>query len=114
MDIKFNGFDSQEITVKTSSAVLTKRAVAFQSTGDVYYANAGEEFSGIVTSVRNGIASIVMRGHAVASYRDTAPTVGICKLSVGPMGQLQVDEENGKPYTVFSVDTSNKTLEFYL
>jgi len=114
MNVLFNGFDTQEVTFKTSSAVLTKRAVALQSTGDIYYADAGGAFTGIVSSYRNGLAAVVMRGYAVANYKNTAPTVGICKLSVGSMGQFEVDEANGKPYTVVGVDTASKTIEIIL
>ena len=114
MNVLFNGFDTQEVTMKTSSAVLPKRAVALQSTGELYYAATGGSFTGIVSDYRNGLASVIMRGHAVASYKNTAPTVGICKLSIGSMGQFEVDEANGKPYTVFSVDTATKTIELYI
>lgn len=114
MNVLFNGFDTQEVTFKTTSAVLPKRAIALQSTGEVYYADAGEPFTGIVSSYRNGLASVIMRGYAVANYKNTAPTVGICKLSVGPMGQFEVDDANGKPYTVVGVDTASKTIEFIL
>lgn len=114
MNVLFNGFDTQEVTFKASSAILPKRAVALQSSGDIYYANAGEAFTGIVSTCRNGLASVIMRGYAEASYKNTAPTIGICKLSVGTMGQFEVDDTNGKPYTVVGVDTASKTFEFIL
>lgn len=114
MNVLFNGFDSQEATFKASSTVLTKRAVALQSTGDVAYAEPGGAFTGIVTGYRNGLASVVMRGWAEVNYRNTAPSVGICKLSVSSMGQLEIDEANGKPYTVVGVDTASKTIEIIL
>ena len=55
-----------------------------------------------------------MKGYAVASFKDTIPTVGICKLAVGAMGNLEVNEEIGTPYTVVGVDVIEKTLELIL
>ena len=114
MKIYYNGFDSQEVTFKTASAVLPKKAVSLQSTGEIYYADAGGHFTGIVTSYDNGIASVVTRGYAVATFKNDPPTVGICKLTVGTMGNFEVNEETGKPYTVLGVDISSKTFEFIL
>lgn len=114
MNTYFNGFDSQEVTFKTQSTVQPKRAVALQNTGDIYYAESGSAFTGIVSAYRNGIASVVIRGYAEVSFKSTIPNVGICKLSVGNTGNLEVDEENGKPYTVLSVDIATKTMEIIL
>ena len=110
----FNGFDTQELTFKTMSAILPKKAVTLQSSGDIYYADTGSAFTGIVSTYRNGIASVVIRGYAEVGFKNTLPTVGICKLSVGSMGSLEVDEENGKPYTVLSVDVATKTMAIIL
>ncbi len=114
MKTYFNGFDTQEVTFKTMSSVSAKRAVALQSTGDVYYPEADTPFTGIVSAYRNGIASVIVHGYAEASFKNTIPSVGICKLAVGATGYLEVDEENGKPYTVLSVDTATKTLALIL
>lgn len=114
MKTYYNGFDTQEITFQAMSNVTPKRAVALQGTGDVYYPEAGAPFTGIVSDFRNGIASVVVRGFAEASFKNTVPRVGICKLSAGTTGYLEVDEENGTPYTVLNVDTSTKTFEFIL
>ena len=114
MNVFFNGFDTNEATFKTTAAVLTGRAVALKNTGEVYYPDEGAPFTGIVSAYRNGLASVVMRGYAVASFKETLPSVGICKLSVGKMGALEVDNENGKPYTIVNVNLTNKTIEFIL
>ncbi len=114
MKTYYNGFDTQEITFEAMSAVTAKRAVALQNTGNVYYPEQGAPFTGIVSVYRNGIASVIVRGYAEASFKNTIPKVGICKLSVGTTGYLEVDEENGKPYTVLSVDTATKTLALIL
>lgn len=114
MNVLFNGFGTQEATFKTSSALLTKRIVSLQSSGEIDYADTGSAFTGVLTSYRNGLATVVMRGYVEANYKNTAPSVGICKLSVGSMGQFEVDEANGTPYTVVGVDTSKKTIEIIL
>lgn len=114
MNALLNGFETKEATFRTSSTTLAHRAVALKSTGTVYYPDRGTPFTGIVADYRDGVASVVMKGYAVASFKDTLPTVGICKLSVGSMGNLEVDEENGTPYTVVGVDVANRTLEIIL
>lgn len=114
MNALLNGFETKEATFKTVSALFTNRAVALKSTGEVYYPDRGEPFTGIVSSYRDGVASVVMKGYAVASFKDTLPTIGICRLVTGSMGNLEVDEENGTPYTVVGVDTTDKTFEFIL
>ena len=114
MNVFFTGFETKEATFKTTSTVLEKKAVALTGTGEVYYPAKGAPFTGIVASYRDGIASVIMSGYAVATFKDTIPTVGICKLSTGTAGNLEVDEENGTPYTVVGVDISDNTFEFIL
>lgn len=114
MNALLNGFETNEATFRTAAALLTNRAVALKNTGEVYYPDRGEPFTGIISSYRDGVASVVMKGYAVASFKDTLPSVGICKLVVGAMGNLEVDEENGTPYTIVGVDVAEKTFEFIL
>ena len=114
MNALLNGFETKEATFKTISTVFEHRAVALKSSGEVYYPDRGTPFTGIVASYRDGVASVILKGYAVASFKDTLPTVGICKLSVGAMGNLEVDNENGTPYTVVGVDIVSKTFEFII
>ena len=114
MNALLNGFETSEATFRTASTLFLNRAVALKSTGEVYYPDRGAPFTGIVASYRDGVASVIMKGYAVATFKDTIPTVGICKLSPGSMGNLEVDQENGTPYTVVGVDLTSKTLEFIL
>ncbi len=114
MNALLNGFATNEATFRAASALFTNRAVALQSSGEVYYPDRGDPFTGIVASYRDGVASVIMKGYAVASFKDTLPSVGICKLVTGSMGNLEVDEENGTPYTVVGVDLTAKTFEFIL
>ncbi len=114
MNALLNGFETNEATFKTASAIFTNRAVALKNTGEVYYPDRGEPFTGIASAYRDGVASVVMKGYAVASFKDTVPSVGICRLVTGSMGNLEVDEENGTPYTVVGVDVTNKTFEVIL
>ncbi len=114
MKVFYNGFGTQEATFKTTSPVLPKRAVALQNTGDINFADEGTAFTGIVSSYKNNVASVIMRGFAEANYKGTAPNIGICKLSLTTMGQFEVDEENGKPYTILGVDTTSNTFEFFI
>lgn len=114
MNTYFNGFDTQEVTFKVMGSVLPKKAVALQHSGEIYYPEIGGDFTGVVSSTRSGIASVIIHGHAEGTFKNTIPTIGICKLSVGNLGAFEVDEENGKPYTVLSVNLNSKTFEFLL
>ena len=114
MNALLNGFESKEATFTTISKIAEKRAVALQPTNDVYYPIGSKDFTGIVASYQDGIASVVMKGYAVAEFKDTVPTVGICKLSPTSLGHMEVDENEGKAYTVVGVDLTNKTLEIIL
>lgn len=114
MNALLNGFETNEATFKTETPVTVGRAVALKSSGSVFYPDAGAPFTGIVSSYRNGVASVVMHGYVVASFKNTIPTVGICKLTTGTSGNLEVDNENGTPYTVVGVDSTKKTMEIIL
>lgn len=114
MNALLNGFESSEATFKSIGNIETGRAVALQSTNEVYYPMGSKDFTGIVASYKDGIASVVMKGYAVARFKDTIPTVGICKLAPTSTGYMELDEDTGKPYTVVGVDLTNKTLEFIL
>lgn len=114
MNALLNGFESSEATFRSLAVVETGRAVALQSTNEVYYPMGSKDFTGIVNSYNDGIVSVVMKGYAVARFKDTIPTIGICKLAPSSSGYMEVDEDSGKPYTVVGVDITNKTLEFIL
>ena len=114
MNALLNGFESSEATFKTTTTVSTKRAVALQPSNDVYYPIMSKDFTGIVSSYKDGIASVVMKGYAVAEFKDTLPQIGICKLAPTSSGYMEIDDANGKPYTVVGVDLTNKTIEFIL
>lgn len=114
MNALLNGFESSEATFKTLSTVAEKRAVALQSSNEVYYPMSTKNFTGIVASYKDGVASVVMKGYAVAEFKDTIPNIGICKLAPTSSGYMEVDETDGKAYTVVGVDLTNKTLEFIL
>ena len=113
MNALLNGFESNEATFKALTKLQPGRAVALNTDGTVFYPFT-KDFTGIVTSCKDNVASVVMKGYAVASFNSTIPTVGICKLSPVSSGYMEVDETNGKAYTVVGVDISNKTIEFIL
>lgn len=109
-----NGFETNEATFLTSSVIEPGRAVALKSSGRLGYPASGGAFTGITTACKDNVISVVVRGYAVASFKNTVPSVGICKLAPGDTGYMEVDETNGKSYTVLNVDTLKKTIEFIL
>ena len=114
MNVLLNGFETNEATFRTMGTVAPYKAVALQHTGDVYYPDKCKPFTGIVSSYRDGVAAVVMKGYAVASFKETLPSIGICNLVTGSSGNLEVDNTNGKPYTVVGVDVASKTFELIL
>lgn len=114
MKTLLNGFETNEATFLSTEKITPCRAVALQSSGKLDYPADKGAFTGIATSCRDNVVSVVIRGYAVASFKNTLPHVGICKLSPDSMGYMEIDETNGKPYTVLSVDTQNDTFEFIL
>ena len=110
----FNGFGTNEATFTAASSVIPGRAVALKSNGKIDYPAADGLITGIVASCKNNVASVIVSGYAVASFRSSLPTVGICKLFPDEEGYMEADETKGKPYTVLSVDTKNNTIEFIL
>ena len=109
-----NGFETNEATFLTASVIEPGRAVALKTSGKLGYPAAGGDFTGIATACKNNVISVVVRGYAVASFKNTLPHVGICKLAPGETGYMEVDETNGKAYTVLNVDTGKNTVEFIL
>lgn len=114
MKALLNGFNNQEATFFCEVEALPNRAVALQSSGYLSFPEEKAPFTGIVTYFNEGIASVAMQGYVKAVFNKTLPVVGICKLTTGSMGCLEVDEENGTPYTVVGVDYQNKTMEIIL
>lgn len=108
------GFDTKEATFEVLAKVSPLRAVAYTDSGEVYYPEKDGPFTGIVVACRDNLASVVLSGYAVAEYDATIPRMGICNLAPGEEGYLEVNDTNGKPYTVLSVDHVNKTFEFLL
>lgn len=114
MNALLNGFESSEATFKAITQLPAGRAVALQSTNEVSFPISSTDFTGIIASCRDGVASVVMKGYAVAEFNETIPQVGICKLAPTSNGYMEVNDTDGKPYTVVGVDIKNKTLEFIL
>ncbi len=114
MKTLYNGFDSNEATFIASSAIEPGRAAALKFNGTISYPGSDGNFTGIVTSCKGEVASVAIRGYAVASFRNSLPQVGICKLAPDEEGYMEINETNGKPYTVLSVDTRKKVIEFIL
>lgn len=110
----FNGFDNQQATFAARYSLTPGRAVAYTETTEVAYPRAGEPFTGIVTACRDNVASVTLRGYAVGHYGNSLPSVGITKLTTGEDGVFEVDEVNGKPYTILDIHPTSKTFEFIL
>lgn len=113
MNSNFTGFNTKEVTLAVSGNVTAGAPVKLTAGGDAAPCASAEKFCGICSAVREGYASVIMTGYAVASYSGTAPSVGFNKLAANGNGSVTVNE-NGKEYLVVSVDTTEKIIEILI
>ena len=66
-------------------------------------------FNGVTMKVRNGMATVALRGFVTVKYAGTAPALGECKLVAASAFEVQV-AETGKSCLVVSVDTANQEV----
>lgn len=66
-------------------------------------------FCGVAMKVRNGMATVALRGFITVKYAGTAPTPGECKLAAASAFEVQV-AETGRSCLVVSVDTANQEV----
>lgn len=113
MNNYFSGFDTKEITLFATEDVTVGAAVGLRDAITVNVPAADKSFCGVCTAVRNGHASVVLTGHAVATYSGTAPEIGYCKLAGDGKGGVKVSE-SGREYLVVDVDTNDKTVDIIM
>lgn len=113
MNSNFTGFNTKEVTLAVSGNVTEGTPVKLSTNGDAAPCTPEEKFCGICSAVREGYASVIMTGYAVASYSGTTPAVGFNKLAANGNGGVAVNE-NGREYLVVGVDSAEETIEFLI
>ena len=113
MNNYFSGFDTKEITLFATDNVKAGAAVGLKDAITVTVPLSGAAFCGVCTAVRNKHASVVLKGHTIATYSGTAPTLGYCKLVCDGNGGVKVSD-SGREYLVVEVDTNEKTADIIM
>ena len=115
MKISFDGIGVQTVTFKTASGVTAGIPVKISANGTVAACTAGDAFVGVAGSVEDdGFAAVTLRGFVKLPYTgDTAPSLGWCWLAGNGSGGVFADDD-GMPYLVVHLDTTNKTVGFFI
>lgn len=114
MSLSAQGFNAQNITLKTAGNISAGYPVQLSSSYTVTSASVDSQFCGVVAKVKDDLASVQVTGFVTLPYTDTAPTVGYCNLVSNGNGGVKVDNTNGKSYLTLTVDKINKTVGIIL
>lgn len=78
--------------------------------GKVYVGAANKPLFGVAGSISDKLITVQDAGYVTVPYTSTAPTVGsFNKLECGASGAVAIDDTNGVPIMVVSVDTDAST-----
>lgn len=107
MNVYLNGFDTKEVSLIAGMGVKEGKAVNFLTKTTVGSAAVDTNICGVCTLIRNGMASVVIRGHVNVPYSGSAPSLGYNKLTSDGAGGVKVNE-NGRDILVVDVDPMKK------
>lgn len=112
MNVAFNGYDEGIITFEAASGVTAGSPVEITANGKVSAVTSGA-FCGICRSVRNGYASVQLKGYVKAESSGSI-SLGYQKLGAYTGGKVKADSTNGREYLVVDVDSTANTVGFIL
>lgn len=113
MNTYLNGFDRKEVTFIAGATTTEGNTVNLLSKSTVGASPAGSDFTGVCTLVRNGMASVVLRGYVTVPYSGTAPSIGYNKLAADGNGGVQLSED-GRHILVADIDREALTCGIVL
>ena len=113
MNAYLNGFDRKEVTFNAGVGASEGKTVKLLSKSTIGAAAAGADFLGVCVLIRNGLASVVLRGYVTVSYTGTAPVLGYNKLTADGAGGVKVNED-GRHILVADIDSVNGTCGIVL
>ena len=101
MAISFQSIGNLSASFQAASGLLTDAPCMVSANDTVSPAAKSGKFCGVVECIREGIASVILTGCVKLNYSgDTAPSVG--------------SAASGTSYLIVNVDTTEKTVEFFL
>lgn len=114
MAISFDAIGEKYVTFYAASGAEKGDVCKMTDNAEVGACSAGDDFCGIIESVRGSVASVLLGGFVELPYSGlTAPEVGFSTLVADGDGGVTVDED-GRSFLVVSVDTTAKTVGFCL
>ncbi len=113
-NLNISGLEKKEVTFKCAAKVKVGNAVTFLSKDEVTAPGANYHFFGIVTCIRDGYASVQVKGPVSVKYSGIKPSLGYNRLTTDDYGGVTTNKDNGIPYLVTDVDMSTATCEILL
>ena len=106
MDVKFNGFDSKCLTFICNSTVNRPGQLVKISASRVVDKCGSDDIPvGITIDVRNGYASVLIRGYFEVAHNGTV-TPGYTKISACNDSMIKRDQQYGKEMLVVGAEAN--------
>lgn len=103
MNVSFNGFNENTITMEASSVLKAGDLVTVSAQGVACPCKEGDAICGYAVNVRDGYAAVQVAGFVKVQGASTV-TAGLKKLSVDTNGKVAEDAQ-GREFLVLCADT---------
>lgn len=115
MNVSFLGYEESIATFEADSAVKTGNLVKISGNGRVSACASKDEFCGVAVDVRNGYASVQLKGYVEVPYTGSAvPSLGYSTLSAGSATQVTSVTSGGRSLLVVNKDETNTKVGIIL
>ena len=111
MTVSFKGIGQTAAPFTVSGTLAPGDVVAMSGNGQVKKADAGDDIAGVCQSIRHGLATVIVAGHAQMTASG-AVTVGIASLEADTGGKVKAAAEGGRQVLV--VAAQNNILDVIL
>lgn len=107
---QFAQYLSYEVSGTVTKGTHEGFAASITTGGLAKVGGANEDFRGVISNIEDDVITVQVRGLVEVPYTGTAPTVGNWNnLECGASGAVQIDDTNGIPFFVESVDATAST-----
>lgn len=114
MAVSFESIGQKVVSFQSTLSADIDYPCAMVSNGTIGAPEDGGDIIGVVRSIEKGVAGVIVSGCVTLPYSGTAPTCGYQTLGYdGDNGGMKV-ATGCKSYLVVSVDTTDKTVTFFL
>ena len=110
----FNGFASESVTVPCEPTVKKGDPISLDNSSCAFTGYEGTEFMGVCLEVRDGYATVALKGYAELEYQGSRPAIGFNGLVCASDGTVTVDNENGRKLMIVAVDSAEKIIGIIL